>query len=75
MTMTRAWWIVAVGMIVAFPGTVAVALINYVTEPGPVIHQALRDLMYVVFVLGCAIVAVGVVQVTRVAARALARPR
>jgi hypothetical protein len=69
MTMTRSWWIVVVGMTVAFPGTVAVALVKHVTELGPVVHQALQDLTYAVFLLGCAIVAVGAVQVRCTGAR------
>jgi hypothetical protein len=73
MTMTRAWWIAAFGMIVAVPGTIAVAVINYVTDLGPDVHHALRYLAQAVLVLGLVIAAVGVVQVTRVAVRAIAR--
>jgi hypothetical protein len=65
MTMTRAWWIVAGGMILAVPGTVALAVINQALD----VHH---DLRYP-FLLGCAIAAVGVVLVTRVAVRALGR--
>ena len=71
MTMTRAWWVVAGGMIVAVPGTIAVALIKHVTNLGPDVHHTLRYLTYAVLLLGLAIAAVGVVQVGLAAVRAL----
>jgi hypothetical protein len=65
-TMTRAWWTVATGMIVAVPGLVVVAIVKQITH----IHH-LGYVMGGILLLGLAIVAVGVVQVTRATVRTI----
>lgn len=65
MTVTRAWWIVAGGMIIALPGALAFAELNR-----NIIHLGVSHGAREVFFLGLAIAAVGVVQVARTAARA-----
>jgi hypothetical protein len=60
-SVTRAWWIVAGGMIIGVPGRIAIHLIHF----GPAGRHAARGAFY----FGLAVAAVGVVQVARAATR------
>jgi len=70
MTITRAWWIVAGGMIVAVPGAIAVVAINRFIDLGPHLHRGLSYATRGIFFVGLAIAAVGVVEVVLTVARA-----
>jgi hypothetical protein len=62
-TITRAWWIVAGGLIITAPGTIAIHLIRV----GPTLAHTAHGAIY----LGLAVAAAGSSQVLRAAIRQL----
>lgn len=68
--MTRAWWIVAAGMFVAVLGGRVFAYLGRIVE-GHELHLVFRRTALAMLWLGCAVVAIGIMQMALAAARSL----